>query len=1327
MSQAAKFFDPVLGIDIHLVIVPPSPAPVPLPHPFIGIVFDPIGLLIGAAIGAIFGGGGPVLVNGLPVGNTGTECIAIPHFPMPPGVSFHPMDVPDNEGTIITGAKTVTMGGPSEGRFGSMVASCNFPLNLPTSLCLAIPLGAPVDVGGPEAVDWFAAVTRGIRTKWFSGALHTMLKAAPGSRLSKLICFLTGHPVDVMTGEVLTDAVDFELPGPLPLRFERNYYSRDRYCASLGQGWHHPLDAHVTEDGIEVRVRLADGRERAHDRLLPGQSLWDDLDRYTLARHDDGYRLTTWDGIAHDFRAVPGGAPRGDAGGRTFLLVRMSDRCDNAIQLYYERGVLRQIMDSAGRRIDVEHTRDGRLSRISCDGVPLVRYAYDGSCLVGATDALGHSLRYSYRGGVLVRETNKNGLSFYFEYDWEHPEGWCIRTWGDGGIYDRRITYDKALYTTIVDDGRGGRTHYFGNAAGLVEREIDPTGVEKRYEWDHHCRKVAEVDGLGHRSEWAYDERGNTILERNALGQETRRSFNAFGLPEAVVDAAGSRWTVGYDARGKPVKITDPLGHTCRYHHDRRGRLRKSENALGQVFELLYDDRGDLVENKDREGGRACYAWDGFGRLLAYTDPLGKRTALSWDTCGRLVEVRFPDGGIVRRAYDPEGNLVERTDTLGNTTRYRYTGLNKLVEQTDPEGHSVRYHYDVEENLVGLTNEFGDMYRMDVDLAGRVVREVGFDGRILVFRYDRAGRCVEMMNGQQKITKLERDALGRITRQLLPGRPTLERPLPPPEEVLFTYDARGDLVRARNGDADVLFERDALGRVVVERVGDMTVESGYDAAGRRVLRRTSAGHVTGYDIDGNGLLRGLAVLPDEAWMDFDPVAFHAGVQPERAPWSVRFARDATGAETERRLPGGIAARWEHDRGGRPVAHQVVHMDAQVLRREYTWRSDEHIASITNQQGDVTRYEHDQRSYLVAAYRHDGTTQYRTPDPAGNLYRTRDRSDRVYRRGGVLQEADGVHYVHDADGNLLEKVLPEGEAWRYHWDGAGQLREAVRPDGEVVSFGYDALGRRVRKTFLGHTTIYVWDGNQVVHEVHSNTSVITWEFEPGTFALIAKMEANQRYGVVTDHLGTPFAMFDDAGRLAWKAQLDVYGVAQIDDTRVSCPWRWPGQYDDNETGLYHNRFRYYDPDSGRYISQDPIGILSTIRLYDYTLDPLAWTDPLGLVACDKATRQSRPLTDKELLDHVFDRHASEFLGVAAKKSSDLERFKDILDSLRRSNLTFRFDLAGTPVIGHLSRYEGKFAAIFFFEGGQHAGEVASAFIPRNRQLTKILGLISRNGP
>lgn len=464
MSQAAKFGDLVLGVDLHMVMVPTpgGPVPTPMPHLFMGVVYDPLGTAISAGISALTGGGGAVCINGLPVGNTGTTVRGEKHVPTPPGTAFAPNDIPDNEGTIVTGSKTVSLGGASAARLGSMVSSCNFPLNLPTSTCLAVPMGAPVLVGGPDAMDWMAAGTRAFRTKWFSDALHKLLK--PGKRLSRVICFLTGHPVDVMSGEVLTSAVDFDLPGLIPIVFERTYYSHDRYEGPLGPAWHHPLDASVHEREDRILVRLPDGRESPHEAIKFDESVWDPIDRYSIESTARGYRLTFWDGTAYWFEPVKG-APV------SHPLVKVTDRCENEIALRYEGGRLAGVRDTVGRSLLFESS-GGRLQAIRLrkrdgDRIDLVRYQYDAEGrLAAALDPKGHAMRYEYRSGVLVKETNRNGLSFYFEYDWEDPDGWCVRTWGDGGIYDRRITYDEHRHVTVVDDSRGGRTHYYGNDGG---------------------------------------------------------------------------------------------------------------------------------------------------------------------------------------------------------------------------------------------------------------------------------------------------------------------------------------------------------------------------------------------------------------------------------------------------------------------------------------------------------------------------------------------------------------------------------------------------------------------------------------------------------------------------------------------------------------------------------------------------------------------------------------------------------------------------------------------------------------------------------------------
>jgi RHS repeat-associated protein len=1213
MLHAAKWGDLVIGVDMHMVMVPappsPIPVPTPMPHVFLGIVFDPLGAAIGAALG-----GGFVCIQGMPVANAGTDVRGNGHTPTPPGTAFAPNDIPENKGTIVTGSKTVTMAGTSAARMASMVTSCNFPVNLPTSVCMALPSGAPVLVGGPDSFDVMAAVTSGIRTKWFSEKVHKILKAKPGSRLSKTICFLTGHPVDVMTGEVLADGVDFELPGPIPLTFERNYYSRDAADTPLGPGWHHPLNASVHEKDDMLLVRLPDGRQRQHDRLVPGQPLWDDMDRYTLERTARGYRLTFWDGRSLCFEPIPG-APV------SHPLVRITDRCDNRIVLRYEQGQLYEVVDSAGRVLRFLFA-EGRLRAIrlkrDCAEYAwheLVRYQYDQGRLVAVLDAKKHASRYAYRGGVLVKETNRNGFSFHFEYDWYHPDGWCIRTWGDGGIYDRKIIYDKHRHVTIVDDSRGGRTHYFGNEAGLVEHEIDPTGCEKRYEWSESFQKTAEGDGLGNRTEWAHDERGNTVLERDALGQETRWKHNELNLPVEMIDPAGGVWKRGYDERGKLRWAEDPLGNVVRFQHDRHGNLVAVTNPSGQRASLHYTETGELVAVTDWEGNTTQLQVDAMGRPTRVIDALGGKTVFSWDACNNLESITRPDGLIEKRVHDAENNPIQLTDGLGNTTRYRFGGFNKLVEQIDPAGGTVRYTWDTEENLVGVTNEHGELYTIDVDLAGRVVKETGFDGRVLEYSHDRAGRCIETVNGQKKRTKIDRDALGRIVRMLVPGAVPPGKVLPGVEEVVYEHGPLG-LMRARNSACEVIFERDALGRVVKEQAGEHVIESRYDANGHRIARKTSLGHETSYDIDGNGSLRGVTFGLDPRFNDFSPESLRMGGPPVRAPWKASFERNALGTETERRMPGGVVSRWDRDPSGRPRVHRVLRNGEQISATGYQWHSDEQLAALIDTQMGPTRFAHDERSYLVAATRPDGSVQLRAPDAAGNIYKTWKRDDRVYGAGGVLKEADGIRFLHDADGQLIEKVLPDGTTWRYRWDGLGQLTEVTRPDGQKVTFAYDPLGRRRRKTLGDRTTVYVWDGNDVVHEATVDEPLVTWEFDPGMFAPIAKVEGEKRYSVVTDHLGTPKALLDEAGELAWKAQLGVFGVARTDVMRTACPWRWPGQYEDEETGLYYNCFRYYDPSAGRYISQDPVGLDGGVKLYGYPLDPLTWIDPLGLSACTR---------------------------------------------------------------------------------------------------------------
>jgi RHS repeat-associated protein len=245
------------------------------------------------------------------------------------------------------------------------------------------------------------------------------------------------------------------------------------------------------------------------------------------------------------------------------------------------------------------------------------------------------------------------------------------------------------------------------------------------------------------------------------------------------------------------------------------------------------------------------------------------------------------------------------------------------------------------------------------------------------------------------------------------------------------------------------------------------------------------------------------------------------------------------------------------------------------------------------------------------------------DAVGNLYRTPNLSDRRYSPGGRLDEAEGTKYEYDRRGNLISKTLADGAVWRYRWSFAGLLTEVERPDGRQIRFEYDPFARRTKKAVVCRAddgtesveseTHYLWDGHTLLHELRDGEDPVTWYWEPGTFTPVAKEQGRQQWSLAHDHLGTPTEMYDEAGQLVWQMSLDTFGEATFSQGQATdCPWRWPGQYEDAETGLYYNRFRYYDPEAGLYISQDPILIRGGICIYEYSHNSALITDPLGLI-------------------------------------------------------------------------------------------------------------------
>lgn len=1062
--------------------------------------------------------------------------------------------------------------------------------------------------------------------------------------VARALCFATGHPVDVVTGGVFTSMVDLRVAGPMPLVFERDWYAGEDYRGGLGHGWHHSFDLALCEQDGGVAVRLADGRGVSFLSLAPGKSQYDRKERLTLLRERGvGYVLRTVDGKRYCFGH--------SIEGQVMPLQYVADPVGQKIHLRYdERGRLGSIIDAAGRRFLLQYgPRETDSDILGIYGphpddpartVKFVGYAYSSAGdLVAVEDALGHITRYEYAGHLLVCETDRNGLSFRFEYV-AGPHGpRCVRTWGDQGVFDHKLAYDDEAKTTTVTNSLGHQTVYERGDNGLATVIIDPLGGRRSHTYNPFAQPILSVDELGTMVYREYDWRGNI---------------------SKIVDVDGAVMQMAYDDRDRLRRAVDPNGCWIQWDYDEQdrtirrnggdGALREfayagpyligTRDAIGNQFELGYDAHGNISDIRAPSGTRTHWRFDSLGRPIEITDPAGKVERRRYDLRGRLVEQVQADGNYLSYGYDAVGRNTRVTQAKREIL-LGYTGTGRLAWRREQDA-ALRFEYDTEDQLTAVINQAGEAWRFERDPAGHVVAEQAFDGVRRSYGLDAGGRMVELRRASGQVVKVKRDGAGRL----------LEIEHHDGGRERYRYRADGQLLEAHNGSCAVRFERDALGRVVCEWQGEHWVAAQLDRAGQRVRVRSSLGADIHVDRDHQGLASALRVCS-------------AG-DPQHELWSARFKRDGMGRELERALPGGVLSRWTHDPFGRQRQHHVWDGKRVIRDVHYGWEPDARLGELVDGEHGRSVFGHDSLGRLAWAQYGDGTADLRMPDAVGNLFQSRERDDRKYGPAGQLLSATTKHgttrYVYDDDGNLISKTMPNGKVWRFRYDGAGMLAEVERPDGSVVGFAYDALGRRIEKRYDGVRTRWVWNGNVPLHEWREDyeepgdgepleplpdaiavdswpkpltghllghpptgppgelgknppADLITWIYDADSWAPAAKLVGDRVYSIICNHIGAPILLLDEHGAKVWSAEYDIYGqLRQVEGDVELCPIRWPGQWHDGETGLYYNRYRYYDPETGVYLRRDPVGVRGGYLPYGYVADPLSYVDPLGLATC-----------------------------------------------------------------------------------------------------------------
>ncbi len=1218
MTLASTFFDMVVGVDIHIEMVPTpaGPVPTPFPNPFVGMVMDPMT--------AAFSILGPVLINGVLANNTGTEAVnklGVPHILIPPGTAWMPMPkppaptagkgvpepgnpaAPDGDAVMIMGSTSVHVMGSNQVRLAELAMSCGEPVRLPSSAVIAVPKGAPVLVGGAPSLDLQSAAFAAIRTKSIAGALHKLIsKVCKNKRLAsafhKIACALTGHPVDVASGRVLTDAIDWELPGPLPVVFERNYISafasRD---SAVGHGWSHPLDqavwvergcvVYLTEDGREIEFDTFDFPDHV---MRPGDEIFDRFTTLTLRCLGNWrWEVQTPEGVVHEFAPVDRSRPHRSR------LIRSRTRDDHAIELSYDdRGCLELLRDSGGRLVRMVHDARGHLTEVhlphpqqSGTWVLHNRYRYDDAGdLVEVTDPQGHAIRMAYIGHLLVEETDRTGLTFRFGYDDIGDGAKCIRTWGDGGIHDHVIDYDVEKRITYVTNSCDETTIYHMNEAGAVIRKVDPFGAAKEWDYDDDLNVVAERDANGNETVYGFDGRGNCTSVVLPDGGQVKARYDRHDNVVWAEDPAGGSWTWRYDRFGRPVEHVDAGGRRRQLEWD-QGHLVSALDADGSRVQLEYDGAHNVVGEILAAGQRLEGRWDRRGRLCTTKLPDGERVTIGWDGRDMASRITEPGGHQSRMDYNGEGLLVQ-IEEGGRQRTIDYTGYHR-VAQVEQAGQRVRLIYDTEDRLLAVENEVGKTHRFELDARGIPAAEVGFDDSRVEFEHDPAGSVTLVRRPDGAEERIAHDAGGRVTR-VERSDGTFEA---------FRYREDGALTEAANEAVTITFEHDAMGRLVLEQRGETWVRSRYSPTGQRQVVESS-----------EGLRRVVEYAPSGETTKVE-------VDGTTSPRVLTYARDALGQATKIEGPGGLELRCWYDPAGRSTGHDVKTGGQVIGGRRQTWDANGTLATRKELgQGEI-KYRYDAQGRPIAAEHAGGRVQHRVFDEVGNPHRHPQFNDRRHAASGVVQWVDGTTYEFDACGQLEQKVDADGATWRYHWTDGGRLRMVTRPDGEQVEMAYDAFGRRVQldvRSAQGQareSTRWIWDQSVPVHQQSEGQDTITWHFEEQTFRPIAQQRAGVWHTIITDAaVASPLQMVAEDGAQTWRGSLDLFGETSIELDTEPTPLRWAGQHADEKTGLYYNRHRYYDPRLGQYISKDPIGLCGQLHQYGYVADPLQWIDPLG---------------------------------------------------------------------------------------------------------------------
>ncbi|MEV6486988.1 RHS repeat-associated core domain-containing protein [Streptomyces sp. NPDC051576] len=765
------------------------------------------------------------------------------------------------------------------------------------------------------------------------------------------------------------------------------------------------------------------------------------------------------------------------------------------------------------------------------------------------------------------------------------------------------LAYDSQHRVTGTRDNTGRTTSYTYDSTGRLQTVTDPAGKVSSYTYDGTSNRIAtakDARGIVYLSN-TYDADGRVKHQTLPEGQEYSFAYTQTGTGQItaaeVTQPGGAIRRVEFDDSGFGVTDTEAYGTTLArktvYERGTNHRVTAVVDPYGRRTELSYDANGHVTSALELAGtadarSTGTTTFDGpYDQPTKSTDPLGNATVFSYDATGNLQTATDPEGRATAFTFGTDGQVKTVTDNANAQTQYTYSH-GDLTAVKDAEGRTTKQFTDAAGRVSALTDEAGSLTTVTYDQLNQTREITDPLGDTTTLGYDDNGNLTALTDPRGNTAAWAYDDADR------PKSATD----PLGAQALFTYDAAGFLKKAtsRSGQAATA-DYDLLGRTKTVQYGvddlgqaESTVTYTYDGKDRpqqitdsqagnqsftydahnRLASTTGPTGTVGYVYDADDRRTQMTAAATTTTYGYDKSSMLTSVTS--GSQQVALGLDAVGREKTATLPGGITRTTGYDTTG--LITSISYAQGTKSIGNLTYTRDER-ALQTGLTGSLAK---------VALPAAETGTQF--------------------GKDNRITSYDGRTFTYDANGQLT------GDGQRtYTWNTRGELTSLSKA-GTASSFGYDPLGGRISKTTGTTTSRYLTDGTNPLAEQDSSGTTKATVTTSGLDEFLTRTESGKTQVYLTDALGSVVGLANSDGTVATTYAYDPNGTPTASGAATTSPYTFTGREDDG-TGLLYYRDRYYDPQTGRFISQDPSGQAGGTNLYEYALSsPTTYTDPSG---------------------------------------------------------------------------------------------------------------------